>query len=545
MSPVVGDTTTTLVSFPDGTGSYGNAVTFTATVGASGVPATGTVTIIPGSGTFASPNAGTRAITATGYALNYAIGYETGALTLNPADQAITFGSLAAKTYGSGPLALTATADSELPVSYISSDPTVASVAGSIVTLLKAGSTTMTASQPGDTNYNAAAPVAQTLTVDAAATITTMSISDSPCTYGDSVTLTASVVPASSSGTVQLYQNAGALGSPVPLSSGQAQLVTRTLATGSHSITATYSGSTNYNGSTATAMTQTVDQATPTITTPPSATEITCGQTLASSTLDGGAASVPGTFAFTTPAIVPPIGTASHSVTFTPSDTTNYQTATTSVSVVVNVVQTTFEAWAADPTQGLTAGEDDGPLDDPDRDGFSNLLEFALGGAPMESSQVIRPMLTQVGGNWVFSFDRSHLAKSATIQVVEYGSDLTGWTPLTIPPDPAGPVAIIPGTSSDHVEVSVPPQGANGFVRLKVSPCLTFRTSCGCGQHHRSRRVVEPPMADDSTAWPAPTPAVAGVGGGAEPGLALGFQGLGLCHLKAEELSIFGRGDGD
>ena len=46
---VGGDTTTTLVSSPGGTGSYGDAVTFTATVGASGVPATGTVTFRDGS----------------------------------------------------------------------------------------------------------------------------------------------------------------------------------------------------------------------------------------------------------------------------------------------------------------------------------------------------------------------------------------------------------------------------------------------------------------------------------------------------------------
>ncbi len=105
---------------------------------------------------------------------------------------------------------------------------------------------------------------------------------------------------------------------------------------------------------------------------------------------------MPGTFAFTAPAIVPPVGTASHSVTFTPADTANYQTATTSVSVTVNAAQTAFETWAADPAQGLTAGVDDGPLDDPDRDGFSNLLEFVLGGEPMASSQAIRPKLTQI-----------------------------------------------------------------------------------------------------------------------------------------------------
>jgi hypothetical protein len=128
-----------------------------------------------------------------------------------------------------------------------------------------------------------------------------------------------------------------------------------------------------------------------------------------------------------------------------------------------------FEAWVADPAQGLIAGVNDNPLDDPDRDGFSNLLEYVLGGEPMVSSQAIQPKLTFTGGVWVFSYDRSHPAKSSTTQVVEYGSDLTGWTPLTIPTDSAGAVIVTPGTSSDRVEVSIPPQGANGFVRLKAS----------------------------------------------------------------------------
>jgi hypothetical protein len=87
----------------------------------------------------------------------------------------------------------------------------------------------------------------------------------------------------------------------------------------------------------------------------------------------------------------------------------------------------------------------------------------------MLSSPAIQPKLTHPGGNWVFSYDRTHLSKSSTTQVVEYGNDLTGWTPLAIPADSAGAVTITPGASSDHVEVSVPPQSANGFVRLKVS----------------------------------------------------------------------------
>jgi hypothetical protein len=89
-------------------------------------------------------------------------------LTVNPAGQAITFGALAAVSYGNAPFALSATADSGLTVSFLSSDPTVASVLGNTVTILKAGSTTITASQAGDANFTAATPVEQMLTINPA-----------------------------------------------------------------------------------------------------------------------------------------------------------------------------------------------------------------------------------------------------------------------------------------------------------------------------------------------------------------------------------------
>jgi glucuronoarabinoxylan endo-1,4-beta-xylanase len=80
----------------------------------------------------------------------------------------------------------------------------------------------------------------------------------------------------------------------------------------------------------------TVNKATPTVTAWPTASAITAGQTLASSTLSGGAASVSGTFAWTAPATVPGAGIASESVTFTPTDATDYNTVTGTVSVTVN-----------------------------------------------------------------------------------------------------------------------------------------------------------------------------------------------------------------
>jgi hypothetical protein len=82
----------------------------------------------------------------------------------------------------------------------------------------------------------------------------------------------------------------------------------------------------------------TVSKAQPSINTAPTASAITYGQTLASSTLSGGSANVAGNFAWTTPSTTPSVGTTYQVVTFTPNDTANYNTATTSVSVTVNPV---------------------------------------------------------------------------------------------------------------------------------------------------------------------------------------------------------------
>lgn len=89
----------------------------------------------------------------------------------------------------------------------------------------------------------------------------------------------------------------------------------------------------------------TVNKATPTVSVWPTAGAITFGQTLASSTLTGGTASVPGSFAFTTPTTAPTAGTAAQSVTFTPTDTTDYNAVTNTVSVTVNKATPTVSAW--------------------------------------------------------------------------------------------------------------------------------------------------------------------------------------------------------
>jgi len=106
-------------------------------------------------------------------------------------------------------------------------------------------------------------------------------------------------------------------------------------AAGSYTVVGTISDS-NYHGSnTGTLL---IGKATPTVSASawPTASAITYGQTLASSTLTGGTGSVAGSFAFTTPTTTPGVGIAAQSVTFTPADSTDYSSVTGTVSVTVN-----------------------------------------------------------------------------------------------------------------------------------------------------------------------------------------------------------------
>ena len=125
------------------------------------------------------------------------------------------------------------------------------------------------------------------------------------------------------------------------MSGDTATYSTSALNLGGHSVTAEYAGDSSYDGSTSSALTQTVDKANPSVTTWPTATAITYGQTLASSTLSAGAVTPTGNFTWTTPSTVPGAGTASQGVTFTPNDTDNYNPATGTASVTVNAAGTT------------------------------------------------------------------------------------------------------------------------------------------------------------------------------------------------------------
>jgi hypothetical protein len=67
--------------------------------------------------------------------------------------------------YRATPIALTATSSGSLSIAYTSSDPTVATISGNMLTMVGAGATTITASQAGNDEYKPAADVSKSLAV--------------------------------------------------------------------------------------------------------------------------------------------------------------------------------------------------------------------------------------------------------------------------------------------------------------------------------------------------------------------------------------------
>ena len=95
-------------------------------------------------------------------------GSATGTLAITQAGQTISFPALPAKHVGDAAFGPGATASSGLPVSYQSDNLAVATISGSTITIVDAGTANITATQSGNNGYQAAAPVTQPLTVNAA-----------------------------------------------------------------------------------------------------------------------------------------------------------------------------------------------------------------------------------------------------------------------------------------------------------------------------------------------------------------------------------------
>jgi VCBS repeat-containing protein len=141
--------------------------------------------------------------------------------------------------------------------------PAVLGAGSCDVTFTGNGARTISASYPGDANYNASSDNNEPHGV-LGQTATSVVSSLNPSTVGQSVTFTAHVSATSGSGAVtgqvRFFDDGNQIGSPVALNgSGDAVLATTALSQGPHPITAAYQGSTLFASSTSSAFTQNVD----------------------------------------------------------------------------------------------------------------------------------------------------------------------------------------------------------------------------------------------------------------------------------------------
>jgi hypothetical protein len=134
-------------------------------------------------------------------------------------------------------------------------------VATFTTTFLPSGSDSLTAAYSGDTNFAASTSTAVTETVTGYVTTTSLTASPNPASVGQSVTLAVTVAEVGTAysgipdGTVEIYDGAAQI-AKLPLdSTGLAVFSTSTLAIGSHSLTAAYSGSVAFYASTSSPVT--------------------------------------------------------------------------------------------------------------------------------------------------------------------------------------------------------------------------------------------------------------------------------------------------
>ena len=130
-------------------------------------------------------------------------------------------------------------------------------------TALLGGTDSITSAYGGDADFAGSTSTAVSQVVGKASSSTTLKSSLNPSTYGQSVTLTASVsgqFGGTVTGTVTFSNGSTSLGS-VSLSGNSAGLTTTALPSGTDSITAVYGGDTNFTGSTSNTVSQVVNTA--------------------------------------------------------------------------------------------------------------------------------------------------------------------------------------------------------------------------------------------------------------------------------------------
>ncbi|HEV3202381.1 MAG TPA: Ig-like domain repeat protein [Bryobacteraceae bacterium] len=275
----------TLGSSPNPSGS-GQAVTFTATVTPAaatgsvqfldGATAIGTATLSGGTATLgtAALASGNHTMTAvysgdsnyngaTSTSVTQTVTKAPTSTTVSASSGTITLGQSVQLTASVTATSATGTVQFLDGATVIGTSALSGGAASLTAANLAVGSHSITAVYGGDAGNAGSTSAPVTVSVSKAGASVTLGSSPNPSGSGQAVTFTATVTPAGATGSVQFLDGATAIGTAA-LSGGTASLSTAALAAGSHSITAVYSGDTNYNGATSGALAQTVKAVTTT-----------------------------------------------------------------------------------------------------------------------------------------------------------------------------------------------------------------------------------------------------------------------------------------
>jgi hypothetical protein len=276
-------TTLALAASPTGSSSVGQPVMLTATLNkflAQDHSASGTITFTTGAtilGT-ASVSNGVATLTTTAlaagadrlqavYAGDVNFTSSTSPLisyTVDAMSQTIAFPQPATPAYADTSVTLAATATSGLPVTYtVVSGP--ATVSGSSLSFRGAGTAVVAADQSGNGNFSPAPEVTRTIVVNTHPDALVLTATPNPAFLQNPVLVTAVITPIgattggfSPTGTITFFDAGVSIGA-YTVAGTVTSLSVSTLAVGTHSITAIYSGDSNFASASSPPITVTVE----------------------------------------------------------------------------------------------------------------------------------------------------------------------------------------------------------------------------------------------------------------------------------------------
>ena len=190
---------------------------------------------------------------------------------------------------------------------------------------------------------------------------------------------------------------------------------------------------------------------------PPTASAVTVGAQLSTSNFSGGTASVPGTYAWTTPGTVVN-SSGSYPVTFNPTDSANYNTASSEAIVTANPAGTTYSDWLS--ANGGTASD-------------AAFLDYVFGAATAGALPAsLKPTVAVATGNLVLTYyvRQGTVGLTVTAQTsADLATGVAGWGTSGVNDVPVGePTTAANGVRVQQRTASVSVSGGNKFLRIQA-----------------------------------------------------------------------------